>query len=98
MRRYVSAAVAVANRQRYRGGTPYIYAAGVWNGGESRADLHSITATRACAAPQESNRQGFTRSASDRVGGETGDARHSDRDGRRGRYGRGRSRREPRPA
>src|SRR5947199_99967 len=39
MRRYVSAAVAVANRQRYRGGTPYIYAAGVWNGGESRADL-----------------------------------------------------------
>src|SRR5438034_11215579 len=39
MRRYVSAGVAVANRQQYRGGTPYIYAAGVWNGGESRADL-----------------------------------------------------------
>src|SRR2546430_17512236 len=39
MRRYVSAAVAVANRQRYRGGTPYIYAAGVWNGGESPAEL-----------------------------------------------------------
>jgi hypothetical protein len=34
----------------------------------------------------------------DRVGGETGNARHSDRDGRRGRSCRGRSRREPRPA
>jgi hypothetical protein len=30
------------------------------------------------------------------VGGETGDARHSDRDGRRGRSGRHRPRRKPR--